>query len=98
MPRRKSSFWQFALVLKIEETGFRIKMAQVENGNLFNKLNKGTNVIASEQTTKFISEINLELERREIDISTALNKLRESVGTKHGKYRERRERQHVKDK
>jgi hypothetical protein len=98
MPRRKPSFWQFSLVLKIEETGFRIKMAQAEIGNLSDKLNKGTNVIASEQTTERISEINLQLRRRDIDISTALNKLCELVGTKYGKYREQKERQHIKDK
>jgi hypothetical protein len=98
MPRRKPSFWQFSLVLTIEETGFRIKMAQAENGNLSDKLNKGTNVIASEQTTERISEINLQLRRRDIDISTVLNKLCELVGTKYGKYREQKERQHIKDK
>jgi hypothetical protein len=62
---KKTFIWQFSLVLKIKETGFRIKMAQVENGNLSSKLNKGTNVIASEQTTELISETNLQLRRRE---------------------------------
>jgi hypothetical protein len=98
MPRRKPSFWQFSLVLKTEETGFRIKIAQARADNSSNKPSKGSNVIASEQTTEYINEINHQLKKKKIDLSTALNKLRELVGTKYGKYRERRERQHIENK
>lgn len=103
MPRRKPSFWQFSLVLRIEETGFRIKMAQAGNKNLPGKSIKGTNVILSEQITEYISEINHQLRKKDIDLFTALNRLHELVGTKYGKYRERREKQrrergHLKDK
>jgi hypothetical protein len=96
MPRRKPSFWQFSLVLKIEETGFRIKVAQNVTGNSSGKLNKGSNVIASEQITEKIIEINHQLKKKKIDLSTALNKLSELVGTKYGKYREeRKEKQDI---
>jgi hypothetical protein len=90
MPRRKPSIWQFSRVLKMEETGFRIKMAQGRTGNSSVKLIKGSNVIASEQITEQINEINHQLLKKKIDLSSALNKLRECVGTKYGKYREER--------
>lgn len=98
MPRRKPSFWQFSLVLKTEETGFRIKVAQAEAGNSSGKFNKGSNVIASEQITEQIIEINYQLKKKKIDLSTALNKLRELVGKKYGKYREEKERQYIENK
>jgi hypothetical protein len=96
MPRRKPSFWQFSLVLKMEETGFRIKVAQAETGNSSGKLNKGSNVIASEQITEQISEINHQVKKQKINLSTALNKLCELVGTKYGKYREERKEKQQK--
>ncbi|CAF2919126.1 unnamed protein product [Rotaria sp. Silwood2] len=83
MPRRKPSIWQFSRVLKMEETGFRIKMAQGGTGNSSVKLIKGSNVIASEQITEQINEINHQLIKKKIDLSSALNKLRECVGTKY---------------
>ncbi len=98
MLRRNPSIWQFSLVLKMEETGFRIKIAQARAGNSSSKLSKGSNVLASEQTTEYINEINHQLKKKQIDVSTALNKLRELIGTKYGKYRERRERQHIEKK
>ncbi|CAF4904050.1 unnamed protein product [Rotaria sp. Silwood1] len=83
MPRRKPSIWQFSRVLKMEETGFRIKMAQGGAGNSSVKLIKGSNVIVSEQITEQINEINHQLIKNKIDLLSALDKLRECVGTKY---------------
>lgn len=80
----------------MEETGFRVKMAQADIGNLYDKTSKGTNVVTSEETTEKINEINLDLKEKKINLSTALNKLRELVGTKYGKYRENVEREREK--
>jgi hypothetical protein len=96
MPRKKPSIWQFSRVLKIEETGFRIKIAQGGTENSSVKLIKGSNVIVSEQITEQIKEINQQLKKKKIDLSSALNKFRECVGRKYGKYRE--ERKEKKDK
>ncbi len=90
MPRHKPSIWQFSRVLKMEETGFRIKMAQGGTGNSSVQLIKGSNVIASEHITEQINEINHQLIKNKIDLLSALNKLRECVGRKYGKYREER--------
>jgi hypothetical protein len=79
----------------MEEIGFRIKMAQGGNRNSSVKLIKGSNVIVSEQITEQINKINHQLIKKKIDLSSALNILRECVGTKYGKYREeRKEKKH----
>ncbi|CAF4139513.1 unnamed protein product [Rotaria sordida] len=83
MPRRKPSIWQFSRALKMEETGFRIKMAQGGAGNSSVKLIKGSNVTVSEQITEQINEINHQLIKNKIDLLSALDKLRECVGTKY---------------
>ncbi|CAF3806291.1 unnamed protein product [Adineta steineri] len=75
MPRRKPSIWQFSHVLRMEETDFRIKMAQAEAENSSVKLIKGSNVTASEQITEQINETNHQLKKKKIDLSSALNKL-----------------------
>jgi hypothetical protein len=82
----------------MKETGFRIKVAQGGTVNSSGKLKKGPDVIVSGQTTEQINEVNHQLKKKKRNLLTALNKLRELVGTKYGKYRERKEKQRAENK
>jgi hypothetical protein len=93
MTVRRPSLWQFISVLILEETGVRVKLAQIEGGILKSNQIASSNSIAAIQITKDIIDINENLRMKKISMNEALIQLSRLIGVKYQKFRdERREK------
>jgi hypothetical protein len=90
MTVRRPSLWQFINVLILEETGVRVKLAQIEGGILKSNQTASSNSTATPQITQNIIDINKNLSMKKISMNDALIELSRLIGLKYQKFRDER--------
>jgi hypothetical protein len=88
MTVRRPSLWQFINVLVLEETGVRVKLAQIESGILKIKQTPSSNSTVTPQITQNIIDINKNLSMKKISMNEALIELSRLIGIKYQKFRD----------
>jgi hypothetical protein len=86
MTVRRPSLWQFINVLILEETGVRVKLAQIESGILKSNQGASSNPSAASQITQNIIDINENLSKKKISLNGALIELSRLIGLKYQKF------------
>ena len=90
MTVRRPSLWQFINVLVLEETGVRVKLAQIEGGILKSNQTASSNSTDTIQITQNIIDINKNLSMKKISMNGALIELSRLIGLKYQKFRDER--------
>ncbi|CAF1643914.1 unnamed protein product, partial [Rotaria magnacalcarata] len=90
MTVRRPSLWQFIKVLILEETGVRIKLAQIDGGILKSNQSASSNSSTASQITQNIIDINKNLSKKKISLNEALIELSRLIGLKYQKFRDER--------
>ena len=90
MTVRRPSLWQFIKVLILEETGVRIKLAQIDGGILKSNQSTSSNSSTASQITQNIIDINKNLSKKKISLNDALIELSRLIGLKYQKFRDER--------
>jgi hypothetical protein len=86
MTVRRPSLWQFINVLILEETGVRVKLAQIESGILKSNQGASSNPSAASQITQNIIDINENLSKKKISLNEAFIELSRLIGLKYQKF------------
>jgi hypothetical protein len=88
MTVRRPSLWQFINVLILEETGVRVKLAQIESGILKSNQTPSSNSTVTPQISQNIIDINKNLSMKKISMNEALIELSRLIGIKYQNFRD----------